>query len=155
MDKKDFLGYKVDNIYTSFFQLKDLKKEEVKELFTIKDRLELTIRIAFIADYNNGTMNVGVVIMLTDREKHESVLHHVVNTTFGILGLNTILDTETQELKIPKEMMLSLLSISFSHARAVSITSLGNTPLNGYFVLPVVGVNTLKESLETGQMNFK
>jgi hypothetical protein len=83
-------------------------------------------------------VKVDIYSRLFAKESDLTLISHVGRTAFDVIGLKGALNEEDQSLDLPTEFLVQILSISFTHARAMLNVEISPTVYRDKFFLPVI-----------------
>lgn len=136
-EKENKLGYKIIKIQTLKFDFKEVDSAIIENLFLDENPVQINIKFNINFNKIKSEITIDVINYLAETN-NSNYVSHSGRTIFKVIGLDEFYDKENNTFQLPDNFMVQLLSISFSHCRALLAVELSSTNFKDKYFLPVV-----------------
>ena len=145
--EKANIGYRIGKIHSIKFSFSDISDKQISTLFTSKDSLGVNIGVAMSIKNEDSSIVFDISSQLIDKLNESILVEHVGRTVYFIRGLEDVYSSEQDAYDLPSEFLLQLLSIAYTHSRALSASEISPTCYHEKYFLPVIDPRDLLEML--------
>jgi len=145
--EKANIGYRIGKIHSIKFSFSDISDKQISTLFTSKDSLGVNIGVAMSIKNEDSSIVFDISSQLIDKLNESILVEHVGRTVYFIRGLEDVYSSEQDAYDLPSEFLLQLLSIAYTHSRALLASEISPTCYHEKYFLPVIDPRDLLEML--------
>ncbi|SEG51015.1 hypothetical protein SAMN05421847_2566 [Halpernia humi] len=151
-EKEKKIGFKIIKIQTLEFSFKEVENNIIENLFFENNPIKININFNINIDKDKSEITFDVNSFLPETTENNYVTHSG-RTSFKIVGLDDCYEPENDTFQLPDNFMIQLLSISFSHCRALLSVELSSTNFKDKYFLPIIDpaavFNSTKQNINT------
>src|SRR5690554_82955 len=145
--EKANIGYRIGKIHSIKFSFSDISDKQISTLFTSKDSLGVNIGVAMSIKNEDSSIVFDISSQLIDKLNESILVEHVGRTVYFIRGLEDVYSSEQDAYDLPSEFLLQLLSIAYTHSRALLASEISPTCYHEKYFLPVIDPRDLLDML--------
>ena len=131
------LGYRILKIQTTKFEFKDIDDAELDSLFK-NNGVGLNINVERTTDSEKSTITIDIRSRFFKKEGEIILVEHFCRTSYFIEGLRDVYDKKSDTFEFPKNFMIQLHGIAYTHARALLATEISSTCYRDKYFLPII-----------------
>lgn len=147
--KSEKIGYRIGKIHSTKFSFEDITDDRVEELFQSLDFLGVNISVAMTIKKEDASVVIDINSALEDNKLKETLITHTGRTLYYLKGLEETYVPEKESFNLPSDLLLQLLSIAYTHARALLATEVSPTCYHEKYFLPIIDPRNLLDMLES------
>jgi len=132
------ISYRISKIQTIKFEFEDHDEKEVDRLLTTEGLLGVTFNVGIEFSPETKNVRVDIYSRLFVRDSDLTLISHVGRTAFDVVGLENAFNENEQALDLPTNFLVQILSMSYTHARALLNIELSPTVYRDKYFLPIV-----------------
>lgn len=139
------IGYRISKIHTTKFSYTELDEAELSTLFQTPNGLNVNFNITMNINKDTSRVTIDISSELFDTKAKRALVNHTGRTTYFVQGLEQTYNEEMNAYDLPKDLLLQLNSIAYTHARALLSTEISPTCYHEKYFLPVINPQILLE----------
>lgn len=146
------IQFRIKSIDTLKFSYTAIPTEN-SETTLNESKLSLNLSV----DINKDDSEIIVVInsSLNNSKLENPVLEHACKTVFYLSGMDNFLDQSKKELLLPKDLTTEMVSMAYTHARAVLAVEVSKTMYKDKIMLPIIADTFFIELLDKNFSSIK
>lgn len=141
--KKVDIGYRIGKIHSTKFSFTDISDEKVNNLFNSEDSLGVNISVSMSIKNEDSSIVIDISSQLMDNTEGNVLIEHTGRTVYFIKGLEKVFNSKNDSFDLPSELLLQLLSIAYTHSRALLASEISPTCYHEKYFLPVIDPRNL------------
>jgi|SRR5690554_1047308 len=141
------IGYRIGRIHSIQFSFSDISDDKINSLFASNDLLGVNIGVAMSIKNEDSSIVIDISSQLIDKTEESTLVEHVGRTVYFIRGLQEVYSSDQDAFDLPSEFLLQLLSIAYTHSRALLASEISPTCYHEKYFLPVIDPRDLIDML--------
>lgn len=147
--KSEKIGYRIGKIHSTKFSFEDITDNRVQEIFKSPEQLGVNISVSMTIKKDDESIVIDINSALEDNKQKETLITHTGRTLYYLRGLTETYLPEKDSYNLSSDLLLQLLSIAYTHARALLATEVSPTCYHEKYFLPVIDPRNLLDMLES------
>lgn len=132
------IRFRISKIQSIKFSFEDIDEKELERLLSTEEALGITFNVGLEYTPDQKNIRIDIHSRLFVRDSDLTLISHVGRTVFDVVGLKNAFNEKEQVLDLPTNFLVQLLSMSYTHARALLSIDLSPTVYRDKYFLPIV-----------------
>lgn len=153
--EKTKIGYRIGKIHSTRFSFEDISDDRCEDLFKKSESLGVNISVAMTIEKEDSSVVIDIKSELFNNVENQSLITHTGRTLYYLKGLEETYSQEKDSFDLPSNLLLQLLSIAYTHSRALLAKEISPTCYHEKYFLPIIDPRDLIDMLDLSNSKEK